>query len=1710
MPLVKTVNPFLTEPFRKESISEPEPTGPSQMEIAGSAFRQENDLVNLNEWLGRDNFQPEFGFRPREYAEERYKEELEAGMLQPTARARSRKEFEFIRDKMKKEEKDREILMKGGLSGFAWTMAAGVASPLSFLPFVGQARGAKAAAQGLAYVGAAAALEEGALQYLQETRTAEESAIAIGAGMALGGILGGAVGFTRNLKAPKTLDELAAELEGNQSGLADDGVDISMPAPGMGSSVGAARSFDVTSGTQGFRGAQDGWFGKFGVGKWSLETLSPVTRALNSSFATARFGMTQFSDAGLKLAGMGEGKVGAQGGNIVSRRAGWNAHLAKSLTGMDEIFAEYVFGAEKMPAILRGPRAFMRAQRDPHLLSQNEFNLQVSRYMRSGEKWAGVAGDPKATEAVKKAGDLVRKELYEPMFKEMKALGMLPEDIKTVGDAEYLNRIYDIEYIKAHQNDFIDILAKHFEKKRKAQFIADAGSQNKKAALSAQEIEDLSTDEVFAAKVKEALNHQLADMQKSEIQELIDEIKWLEDEAADVESMGDHALAKELREEAAKKQSENGAKIKAFEDTEKSVRKRLRTLEKAVGSVTAKRDAKLRKIEAIERQQLNALDRVGRAWAKMLKQLDSPKLSFERQLELYNKAEKRAINLVKRIEANEKKLAEIADADDGDLTKFLGQEAVKKQQEKLDILKAYLTDKGNLIGNIDDLRATIKENYADTRGLVNDINNRRALRMAKLREEIKKLNPDAVKQRIAEIQERIKNGREKFVDKWRERGFDEIDLGDVAQSPRDLITNKRIRDLYNEVAGEELDRAVFNDFHVVNFDDEAVKRQYKERGVKLDEVYLEASKKFKDSNDALKWIMENSQNPSYQLIARRLIGNLQGADGKGAVEIFTVKNGDIIPFDFYSNRSGFNAFHTAVGDRSGKGKDWASAVFFPEIHDEQVMLHELIHSTAQKRLYGKDADAIGFRTELTELQRDIYQSLGIPFNKDNASRLKLWDKIEKWAATAYPNENYKEIAHRVEYALGGQSTDTLGSVGSLTEFMTVVLTESKVQEFFKTIKVGPKADKTVWQAIVDRFAKAFGIVVDDGEEYNALQRILEITDDYYPKELEPKRIEALDYFNPKLASAVDNGARGLAADVVDKIKGNPAGRLIHYDMLSQGERGPELARHLDIPSEEIEPFLENNVEKLMRAYTRTTAPDLEIMRTFGSVNAQTLFDNLKAEYDVMLEASKSVTKKRELIEEYSQKLKSEKDPEKIAQLRSALGILRSNMDTRDLNKAYEAAVRDLGAVIGRLRHTWGVPKDPGGWAARGVRIAQNINTLRLMGMVAVSSVPDIARGVMKYGPVRYYQSGLKPLFTAFKELKMSAKEAKLAGTALDLILHTRMYEMMDMADEFTPKTRIEKGLEFATSKMGIVSGFDYWNFWMKSFAGALANAEILDDIAVVMDKTHKGLRTPAKAIRALADMNIDGPAAHDIWRLVSETKGGGKVNGVWLPQTEEWMDAGASLGMGTPRVEELLRIYRAAIVREVDSTIVTPGVERPLWMDASLTGKLIGQFRSFSMSSTQMTLMAGLQERDARFALGSAMSLAMGLLSYQLWAAATGHDSSADEWDKVADEMIDRSGLLGVFGEVRNIGSTIPWMNDYVMLSGGQTTRRGGTGAVASTLGPSFDLATTMSSVLSGLDDPTMGTVRSARKMMPFQNVWWARQMWDQALENIDLPADRR
>src|SRR5690606_29787424 len=121
-----------------------------------------------------------------------------------------------------------------------------------------------------------------------------------------------------------------------------------------------------------------------------------------------------------------------------------------------------------------------------------------------------------------------------------------------------------------------------------------------------------------------------------------------------------------------------------------------------------------------------------------------------------------------------------------------------------------------------------------------------------------------------------------------------------------------------------------------------------------------------------------------------------------------------------------------------------------------------------------------------------------------------------------------------------------------------------------------------------------------------------------------------------------------------------------------------------------------------------------------------------------------------------------------------------------------------------------------------------------------------------------------------------------------------------------------------------------------------------------------------------------------IWKEVVENGGGERVNGVWLPNTEVWQSPA------------MRRAFRAAVVKEARDTIVTPGVERPLIVDETLLGKIIFQFRSFGLSSTTKTILAGaqqLRQGDMAIVNGTILSLALGALSYYIWAVSVGGEA---------------------------------------------------------------------------------------------------------------------
>lgn len=586
------------------------------------------------------------------------------------------------------------------------------------------------------------------------------------------------------------------------------------------------------------------------------------------------------------------------------------------------------------------------------------------------------------------------------------------------------------------------------------------------------------------------------------------------------------------------------------------------------------------------------------------------------------------------------------------------------------------------------------------------------------------------------------------------------------------------------------------------------------------------------------------------------------------------------------------------------------------------------------------------------------------------------------------------------------------------------------------------------------------------------------------KEGSSRRVEFQEKFRAMSDGTVDldkrtadfsTYAKERAIEVKDKILATNA-RIPLNDILA-GARGPELARVLNIDSNLLEPYLENDVERVLRAYLRTMAPDIEMQRKFGSVNGSSVFEKMLTEYNDKVTA-------------IAEKANTEK---------WAAGKLEEA--TQKLAQEYDGIKRDLEAVISRLRGTWGLPDNPEGMAYRMGRMVLNLNVLRLMGGTLIASIPDVARPIQRYGLTRTFRDGFLPLITNLKQIKMSAQELRLAGGALDAIMHTRSQSMHEVMDDFGRHSKFERGLDYATNNMGAIALFDYWTVAMKQFSSSVIIGKLSDSLEIIHGGVKASAKEVAEAQEFLASKGLAGDIGKRAYAQLISPEGGNRVNSVLMPNTESWTDT------------EATRAFRGALVSETNHTIITPGVERPLWMDSSMTGKLLGQFKSFGMSSTYKVLLSGMQQRDMAFLNGTIATLALGALSYYISALSAG----GEQYEKMlkakpgkwADEAIARSGVSGIFGDGQRLLERIPATQPYVSFSGDRTSRRGGDDAVSTLLGPSFGLLTLGSKVAAGVDDPSRATLHAARQMLPWQNLILFRRALDSIEKNSDLPERR-
>ncbi len=525
----------------------------------------------------------------------------------------------------------------------------------------------------------------------------------------------------------------------------------------------------------------------------------------------------------------------------------------------------------------------------------------------------------------------------------------------------------------------------------------------------------------------------------------------------------------------------------------------------------------------------------------------------------------------------------------------------------------------------------------------------------------------------------------------------------------------------------------------------------------------------------------------------------------------------------------------------------------------------------------------------------------------------------------------------------------------------------------------------------------------------------------------------------------------LADQIILHILNTKDGR-VNFD-LPAGVRGPLKARTLRIKDTfeaqagKFEDFLERDVNRLARLYNRTMTPQVELTRMFGSLDMKDQIAKITDDYTTRL-----------------------------------LPLAKTEAERTKLNRQMEIDIRDITAQAYRAQGLYGMPDDPLAWTPRAAAAAKNFSYITKLGGMTVSAVPDLMRAMMVRGIGPFVQDGLAPLLHGLKNFKAAGREIEDAGTALEIVM-PRGHAIADIMDDYGRHSSVERGLGWAADNFGYLSLMNQWNGTLKKWAGSI----IMNNVLKATRRLAKGTATP-KDIEKLAKFGLDDFDA----RIVAEQfdKHGGVEGGVYLANTRDW-------DLTDPNVVNAMESFRAGLATEVDATIVTPGMDKPLWI-STWQGSFFGQFKSFGIASIHRTLLLGLQQKEAGALLGATMMIGLGMVSETLKAAANDKPLPQNDAQWLA-AGIDRSGLLGYFMEVNNMTERMTLGHVGVSaVTGKQLSRFASRNTLGSFIGPSAGTLADITGALQGLtaaltekEHVRESDIAALRRLIPLQNLFY-------------------
>jgi len=446
------------------------------------------------------------------------------------------------------------------------------------------------------------------------------------------------------------------------------------------------------------------------------------------------------------------------------------------------------------------------------------------------------------------------------------------------------------------------------------------------------------------------------------------------------------------------------------------------------------------------------------------------------------------------------------------------------------------------------------------------------------------------------------------------------------------------------------------------------------------------------------------------------------------------------------------------------------------------------------------------------------------------------------------------------------------------------------------------------------------------------------------------------------------------------------------------QAGPLAERTLPVPDTVLEPWLENDIGTIAGRYARSMLGQIEVTRKFGRPGMDDQLKQVEDAYIALREKVNAAPTVKDMMALVDQQPSLRNAFEAWARGNPEMKVTKERL-FEWLTKREKSDIEDIKAglelMLGKYMNAENL-SDFGSLS----RTLTMFNTLTKLGGYVIGSLTDVFRPAMIHGMGQYLSHGVLPLVTNLEGFRASKAELAKAGVGIEKWLRGYTTMQAGVLDPYAPGTMAERLMEKLSRQGAKFSGMTVFNDFTRQIGGMSSMDMILQSSVQKSNKDY------------LAVLGIDPGMAQ---RIADQFRAHGRdISGTLVAETDKWSDV------------EAVRVFRAAVSKDVSTAFVEKSVgDVPLLANRPL-GKLLFQFRTFTLASNQRVLMRGLQDDHTRLVGALVAMTAIGMLVATLRSLRGGED----RWEKfkrsaqnpgfMIGEGLDNSGIFALLFEGAN------------------------------------------------------------------------------------------